>query len=91
MSEERETKQHRDRLQAVLEDLRPIFAKAAVGDFSEDVFLPERDDDAMELYMGVQIMLEVIRAHIKDARDLNRTLESYLRRLRESQGNTEKT
>ncbi len=78
-------KDSENKLQAALRDLRPIFAKAAVGDFSEDVFLPDKDDEAIELYMGVQIMLDVIRSQIKDERDLTRMLESHVRRLRESQ------
>ena len=70
------------RLKARLEGLKPIFAKAAVGDFSEDVFLPEENDEFLELYTGVQVMLDVIRNQTKDARALNRVLEGKLRELR---------
>ena len=51
-------------VQQTLDRLRPIFAKAAVGDFSEDLPLPETNDELTELYVGIQIMLEVIRSKI---------------------------
>ncbi|MCR4264511.1 MAG: PAS domain-containing protein, partial [Candidatus Roizmanbacteria bacterium] len=51
-------------IQQTLDRLRPIFAKAAVGDFSEDLPLPETNDELTELYVGIQIMLEVIRSKI---------------------------
>ena len=49
-----------------LEALRPLFAKATVGDFSENVPAPEEDDEFAELYVGIQTMVEVIRAKIAD-------------------------
>lgn len=61
-----------------LDALRPIFAKAALGDFSEDVLLPD-DDELLEIYAGVQMMLEAARSQIADAQESNRTLESRLK------------
>lgn len=47
-----------------LDTLLPIFAQASVGNFSQDVPLPEEDDEFAELYTGIQIMLDVIRSKI---------------------------
>lgn len=82
MAENPEVEAYLVRLRARLEGLKPIFAKAAVGDFSEDVFLPDENDEFLELYTGVQVMLDVIRNQTKDARALNRVLEGKLRELR---------
>ncbi len=41
--------------------LIPIFAKASIGDFSENVTIPDANDEVTDLYAGVQVMLEVIR------------------------------
>src|SRR5947209_884911 len=49
-----------------LEKLTIIFAKAAVGDFSQNIEIPEQDDDFTQLYTGIQIMLDVIRSKIKE-------------------------
>lgn len=72
---------YKARVRARLDGLRSIFAKASIGDFSEDVFLPEDDDEFLELYTGVQVMLEVIRNQIKDMQTLNRSLESKIKEL----------
>jgi diguanylate cyclase (GGDEF)-like protein len=43
-----------------------IFAKASVGDYSEDAVIPEGDDDFSELAAGIQVMIEVIRERIDE-------------------------
>lgn len=46
--------------------LREVFARAAIGDYSQDVPLPDDGDDAdQEFSIGLQIMLNVIREKIK--------------------------
>src|SRR5581483_9351400 len=47
-----------------LSSLIPIFAKASIGDFSQDVEIPEEEDEFLEVYMGIQVMLDVIRQKI---------------------------
>jgi diguanylate cyclase (GGDEF)-like protein len=43
-----------------------IFAKASVGDYSEDVVIPQEGDELAELAAGIQVMLEVIRSRISE-------------------------
>lgn len=49
-----------------INQLSRIFAKASVGDFSEDVTFPKKEDDFTMLFGGVQIMLDVIREKIEE-------------------------
>jgi two-component system, OmpR family, phosphate regulon sensor histidine kinase PhoR len=48
-----------------LKELAPVFAKAAIGDFSSQVTIPEKEDELTEFYVGVQIMLDTIREKVK--------------------------
>lgn len=52
------------RIQDKLAPLLPVFAKAAIGDFSDTVPIPETEDEFTPLYVGVQVMLEVIREQL---------------------------
>ncbi|MBI4137052.1 PAS domain S-box protein [Candidatus Roizmanbacteria bacterium] len=73
-------------LQETLDKLRPVFAKAAVGDFSEDLPIPDLDDETAELYAGIQIMVDVIRSKISSLEEeiaRRTTIESNLRRREE--------
>jgi predicted hydrocarbon binding protein len=47
-----------------------------VGDFSKDVPIPEAEDDLTPVYVGVQVMIEVVREALQDLSDLNRSLEA---------------
>ncbi len=49
-----------------LEELRPLFAKATIGDFSNDVPMSEEEDEFTEFYTGIQTMIEVVRNKISD-------------------------
>ncbi|HYF05911.1 MAG TPA: EAL domain-containing protein [Patescibacteria group bacterium] len=49
-----------------LTSLRSVFAKASIGDFSEEVEIPDKEDEFTELKAGVQIMIEVIRQRLSD-------------------------
>ncbi|HTK60171.1 MAG TPA: HAMP domain-containing sensor histidine kinase [Candidatus Baltobacteraceae bacterium] len=55
-----------------LAELMPVFARAAVGDFSRDVAVPDDAGPFDELYAGVQIMLDVIRRQLDDQLTVNR-------------------
>lgn len=52
---------YRRELKRRLHELAPIFANAAIGDFSQDVQIPEKDDELTVMLVGVQLMLEAIR------------------------------
>lgn len=64
--------------------LTPIFAKASVGDFSGTFEIGEAEDEFMNLYVGVWVMLEVIRAQISELKDLNLSLEKQLVEIEEA-------
>ncbi len=64
-----------------LAELSPIFAKASIGDFSEDIPLPPDDDIFIELFAGVQIMLDVIREKIADLEKNNVQLNRQVKDL----------
>lgn len=68
----------RDYARKRIEVLLPVFARAAIGDFSEDVRIPEDDDEFSDLYMGVQIMLGVIREELAELERLNRTKSEFV-------------
>ena len=49
-----------------LEVLRKVFAKAAIGDFSENMPEIREDDEFEELYVGIQTLLEAVRDKISN-------------------------
>jgi len=61
--------------------LQHVFGRAAIGDFSEDVELYETEDEFTETFVGVQIMLEVIRQQMAEMNALNAALENKIREL----------
>src|SRR5689334_24281342 len=63
------------RIRKELSGIMPIFAHAAVGDFSHDVEIPKDDGAFGELYAGVQIMLDVIRTQLEAQQIANRRLQ----------------
>lgn len=52
-----------------LKSLAPVFAKAAIGDFSGQVAIPEKEDELTEFMVGVQIILDTIREKVKELED----------------------
>lgn len=70
---------------ASLRALTPVFAKASIGDFSEKVNIPEGDDEFIELYVGVEIMLEVIRGQLGELQSLNKSLSEKVEELQFTQ------
>lgn len=58
-----------------LKRLQPIFARAAVGDYSRNLKVPERDDEFLDLFAGIQIMIEVIRDQLAELRRTNEELQ----------------
>lgn len=71
-------KQLEQYLERKLKVLRPVFARMAIGDFSKDVKIPKKEDQFTEFYVGVQIMLEVVRERTKELEDLNHNLEELV-------------
>ena len=61
--------------------LSEIFARASIGDFTHNVDVPDEDDEFTELYVGVQIMVEVIREKINDLSHVNDRLARQVQDL----------
>src|SRR5690349_1650013 len=61
-----------------VEDLRPIFAWGAIGDFTRDVPMYEEDDELSEVYLGVQIMIDVIRSQLTELNKVNAELSEKI-------------
>jgi PAS domain S-box-containing protein len=72
---------YRREIGAKLELLNEVFAAAAVGDFSKDVPMPEQEDEFTELFVGVQIMIEVIREKMTELANSNLNLEDRVREI----------
>jgi signal transduction histidine kinase len=58
-----------------LKRLQPVFARAAVGDFSRNIKIPDEEDEFLDLFVGAQIMLEVIRVQLADLKATNEDLK----------------
>ena len=64
-----------------LEALLPLFSNVSVGDFSGNISIPRKRDEFTDLYLGLQMMLEMIREkhsaleeielHSKSINDIN--------------------
>lgn len=64
-----------------LDALMPIFAQASIGDFSKDVKLPKKDDEFAQLYVGIQIMIEIVREKLSMMEEINDSLEKKIRAM----------
>lgn len=62
------------KLEKKLAELRPILADAVVGDFSNNLTIPDEEDEFTELFVGVQLMTEVIREQLEELHELNTSL-----------------
>ncbi len=49
-----------------LKELAPVFAKAAVGDFSGKLDIAEPEDELTEFFVGVNIMLDTMREQVTE-------------------------
>ena len=67
MKESKDLTKYKRQLHDNLKRVAPIFAKASIGDFSEDVTIPEKDDDLTVFLVGVQIILDAIRENISES------------------------
>src|SRR5687767_2786048 len=53
-------------LETRLKTLSPVFAKAAIRDFTSKMEIPEQEDELSEFFVGVQIVLDAIREKITE-------------------------
>lgn len=62
-----------------IEALYPIFARAAVGDFSTHLSIPDSDDEFAVLYSGIEIMAEAARRRMIDLQEKTEALSQAQR------------
>ena len=67
---------YKKQIEEKIKKLLPVFAKAAIGDFSTNVEIPNEEDEFTQLYVGLQIILEVIREKIYEQKKLNEQLKT---------------
>jgi PAS domain S-box-containing protein len=72
---------YRKHVQRRIKALRPVFSRAVLGDFSKNVKLYRKEDEFSEVYVGVQMMLEVIQEKISELTAVNKDLEEKLHAL----------
>lgn len=76
-------KKRKNSIEKKLERLMPIFAHAAMGDFDQEIEIPEKEDEFTQLYSGINIMLEVIHQKIAELEEeirIRKKVELDLRR-----------
>jgi diguanylate cyclase (GGDEF)-like protein len=66
MMEDPELSQYKEHIKKRLASFYGIFAKASVGDYSEDAVIPPEGDEFAKLAAGIQGMIEVIRERISE-------------------------
>lgn len=65
MSRKTDLQKYQEQIESQLKSLSPVFASAAIGDFSRNVKLPKHNSELTEFFVGVQIILDAIREKIK--------------------------
>lgn len=70
--------QYKERIEDRIQSLRSIFAYAAIGDFSRDVPSYDPENELSEIFVGVQVMLDVIREKIDVYESIKKDLEKKI-------------
>jgi len=73
---------YKKKVAAKLDALQPVFAGASIGDFSKDVKIPKDDDEFAQLYVGIQIMIEIVREKLSMMEEVNHSLEKKIKALK---------
>lgn len=68
-------RKYRRYIEKKLRPLIDVYSKAVIGDFSHNVEIPKKEDEFTEIYVGTQLMLEVIREKLTKLEDLSAGLE----------------
>lgn len=68
--------QYKVKINKRLSQLTPYLQKAAIGDFSQTIKLPDEDDEFTELIVSVNLMIEDLREMKEELEYKNSTLES---------------
>lgn len=85
--ESKELKKHKEHVKKRLSELTPILQKASVGDFTEEIEIPKKEDEFSELFVGLNLMMEDLReleeARKKTEEEKERTVKERQKRLSE--------
>jgi len=57
----KELKEYKEYVRKRLTKLTPILQKAAMGDFTEEIKIPEKEDEFSELLVGLSLMIDDLR------------------------------
>jgi len=68
ISTEKALENYKKNTAEILSRLTPLLQKAATGDFSEKISIPEKEDEFTELMVGLALMMEDLR-ELKETRD----------------------
>ena len=73
-----------------LDLLSPIFSNASIGDFSRDLEIPKKEDEFTQIFVGVQVMLDVIREKLSELGEVNQKLKKRIEeKIKEDRAKTE--
>ena len=61
-----------------LKNLVEFYSKVVVGDFSQDLTIPDVEDEFSEIYVGTHLMLEVIREKFSELENFSASLEKMV-------------
>ena len=84
---ESEVKEYKEYVSARLSELSPPLQNYALGDFSENIRIPEEEDEFTELLVGLTLMVDDIREMIEERENtitiLKQTEEALEHRVQE--------
>jgi len=70
-----ELEKYRSYVKSRLDSIARIGVSASEGDFSDEIELSGHDDEFTQLYTGIKVMVDAMRAQLREFRELNQTLE----------------
>jgi len=73
--EKKNLKEYRKFVEKRIGKLFPVFSKTSVGDFSRQIRLPLEEDEFTPLYVGTNMMIQLIREKMAELENLNKKLE----------------
>jgi PAS domain S-box-containing protein len=77
--------EYRATVSARLGKLSPLLQRYALGDFSETIHIPAKEDEFTELLVGLNLMVQDIREMIQEKEDTIARLEQAEKAVRESE------
>ena len=66
----KELQKYREYIKKRLAELTPLLQKAAAGDFTEKIKIPEKEDEFTELLVGLSLMMDDLRELKKSRKEV---------------------